>query len=218
MKSYLIIFAKEPQEGKVKTRLEGYLSRNRCLELYTAFLNDTLAVANKIKSDAKFIAYTSLNKTPDYLRRNSRRFKLFRQRGRDLGEKMHNASMHVFAGKPAKIVIIGSDSPDLPAEYVEGAFCKLDRCDLVIGPSKDAGYYLIALKKPCLELFRGIEWSTSRVLSDTLTNARRLKKKTALLPKWYDIDTPGDLLLLANRLKSNKREDVAAWTKRSLGI
>jgi rSAM/selenodomain-associated transferase 1 len=218
MRNCLIIFAKEPLPGKVKTRLRGSLSASQCLELYKLFLRDTVALARRARSDARFVAYESQDTAPAYLKTIAPEFTFFRQRGSDLGRRMHNAFVRVQDTRPLKTAIIGSDIPDLPVGYIDDAFEKLNRHDLVLGPSRDGGYYLVALKRPCFGLFEDVMWSTGSVLAQTLKNAGRLKIKSALLSEWYDIDEERDLGYLKSRLNADKDKNIAAWTRKSLKI
>lgn len=215
---YLLVFAKEPLWGKVKTRLLAGLERPRtCIQLYKAFLKDTLELIGQTACENKVIAYDSGNQKPRYLKKiaGRRPFRFYRQRGRDLGEKMHHAFKFAERKNSAKTVIIGSDSPDLPAAVIDAAFEKLDRHDLVLGPSSDGGFYLIGLKKPCRGLFRGVPWGTERVLAKTLENAVPLKKRAILLDKWFDVDDVKSLRRLAGNLK-NKKQAIAPNTREVL--
>jgi rSAM/selenodomain-associated transferase 1 len=216
MKSYLIIFAKEPKRDKIKTRLSNYLSSSQCVKLYRAFLKDTMGMIKDVKCSRKIIAFDSDTKNPKYLKSIAPHFIFYRQKGKNLGQRMHNVFKFA-ARNPSKIVIIGSDSPTLPSGYIEEAFRKLDRNDIVIGPSRDGGYYLIGLKKACGGLFKGIKWSSDRVLEKTVMNAAALKKKIFLLEKWYDVDKLEDLDYLKKDLR-RKSKDIAIWTRRYLQI
>ena len=101
-----------------------------------------------------------------------------------------------------RIVLIGSDSPTLPSEFVRDAFKKLETVDGVVGPARDGGYYLIGLRRPCPELFAGIAWSEPDVLQQTLSRARQAGLDLQLLREWYDVDELEDLL----RVKKEIRE------------
>jgi len=188
----LIVFAKEPQKGKVKTRLSRHLSQEGCLKLYKELLADTLGRARKIKCSHKVLAYDSASKKPVYLKKIAADFQFYKQEGGDLGERMFNA-FKAYAAPGACVVIIGSDSPNLPLTYINRAFLELSKRDLVLGPAYDGGYYLIGLKEPCRKIFKGVKWSCCSVFKETLKRIRELKKTTAILPPWYDIDTPQDL-------------------------
>lgn len=212
MKGCLIIFAKEPKPGKVKTRLKGYLSEERCAELYKVFLKDTLELARAAKCFHKILAYDAFGFAPRYLKTIAPDFIFYKQRGDDLGERMHNAFKFAKGMKCEKTLIIGSDSPDLPVTYLKEAFKCLDKNDIVLGPVFDGGYYLIGLKKPCLQIFQGVKWSSRSVFKDTLKIAIVLGIKAAVLKKWHDIDKYSDLVFLKQSLKKNKRS--APWTRK----
>lgn len=212
----MIVFAKEPEKGRVKTRLREHLSEEQCFKLYKAFLRDTLESVKTLEHIDKVLAYDFTTNEPGYLKKIGRPFTFYKQRGKNLGEKMHNAFKFARKTNSEKAIIIGSDSPNLPVNYVKEAFRRLDNNDIVLGPSRDGGYYLVGLKNPCLTIFRGVKWSSETVLKDTIKNAGRLNKKIAILRKWYDIDDSAGLARLKRDLK--KKKNTARWTRKLLGI
>jgi len=212
----LIIFAKEPEIGRVKTRLSGYLSGGQCLDLYKAFLRDTIDLSKRVKCGLKILAYDSGKVSPDYLKESARGFVFYKQRGRNLGMRMHDAFKFAKGKGARKTVIIGSDSPNLPFRFIREAFNELDKFDIALGPSLDGGYYLIGVKEPHLGLFKGIRWSKDHVFETTLKNAGDLKIKSAVLPLWYDVDSPFYLSYLKKDLSSKINKDTARWTKEAL--
>jgi glycosyltransferase A (GT-A) superfamily protein (DUF2064 family) len=115
------------------------------------------------------------------------------------------------------VVIVGSDSPSLPADRLRTAvhLLRSGGVDGVIGPSEDGGYYLLGLHVPCPELFVGVAWSTERVLAETLERAARAGRRLAVLAPWYDVDTMADLRRLAAELRVT--EAGAPRTRRLLG-
>jgi hypothetical protein len=203
----LILFAKAPRLGTVKTRLHGALSKPRVRQLYVAFLKDTLALASRVREvRRRVIAFTptdgeqSLRKA---IGSCARGFEFIPQSGGDLGERMR----HAFETQTGRTVILGTDSPTLPARLVEDAFAALRRNDLVLGASTDGGYYLIGLSVPdsgfrVAKLFRGVRWSTERVLEQTIANARRARLKLHLLDPWYDVDDPASLRFLRTHVQT----------------
>lgn len=217
MNCFLIVFAREPRKDMVKTRLRKHLSPGQCLGLYKAFLKDTLNLAKSIACDERVLAYESSGK-PSYLKKIARGFRFYKQEGKDLGEKMYNAFKFARKNKADRTVIIGSDSPTLPAGFIEAAFRELDRSDIILGPSCDGGVYLIGLKRPCRGLFKDVTWGSGEVLAESIGNARNLKKKTALLERWYDIDDSVSLNRLKRDLKEEKNGSIAVWTRRFLKI
>jgi hypothetical protein len=216
MKDCLIVFAKEPQAGKVKTRLRGELSPGACVRLYKAFLKDTLSLARRVKCFARVLAYASCRAQPGYLKSIGRDFIFYEQKGKALGGKMLDAFDFAWRMYCDKIVIMGSDSPNLPAKRINDAFKLLDTSDIVLGPSLDGGYYLIGLKAPCAGIFKGVRWSSQTVLARTLKNALNLGKKVSTLKSWYDVDEPFALSLLRNDLRRDK--SAAPWTRKLLKI
>jgi len=214
MKDSIIIFAKEPKGGNVKTRLQEYLGKNLCVNLYKALLRDTLDITKRVACEHKILAYDSNGKNPRYLKKIAPRYTFYKQKGDGLGERMYNAFRFAKDSGASKMVIVGSDSPTLPASSIEKAFDLLSYADAVLGPSLDGGYYLIGMKSPCAGLFKGITWSSPTVLKDTIKNAQKLKKRVALLDKRYDIDDVRDLFRLKNDLNKLKDRSVARWTRK----
>ena len=201
-RSALIIFAREPKDGKVKTRLCRDLPSATVTRLYKAFVNDVLAVARKTRCDQRFIYYVGNGSSIPFLKRAKSQFQLRRQTGKDLGERMYRAFHYCQKKHFGRIVIIGTDCLTLTSRDIETALKKLKSTDCVLGPSKDGGYYLIALNAPHRKLFEGIDWSTASVLKQTLRRARRLGKRTYLLKGQEDIDTAVHLKKFVQRKKS----------------
>jgi len=212
-KSALIVFAREPQDGKVKTRLCQDLPVPSVTRLYKAFIRDVLSVALQVQCDERFIYYAGSGSSMPFLRRVNNQFQLKRQTGKDLGERMYRAFLYCQRKQFQRIVIIGTDCLTLTSRDIERAFAKLDDYDCVLGPSKDGGYYLIALKLPHWKIFKGVDWSTSSVLKQTLRNARQCNKKTFLLCNREDIDTVVHLKKFSQRVKN---PSVAIHTQKIL--
>lgn len=196
MKATLVVFAKEPRNGEVKTRLASELGLEGCRELYEAFLKDTFRLAKQVLRVQRIVAYLSGNRAPIFIKKQAKGFAFLKQKGANLGERLHNAFQYLRGRSSKPVVIIGSDSPNLPAEFITRAFEKLLNYDVVVGPSRDGGYYLIGLKEPCEEIFVDIDWSTKNVFKQTLSKIRRLKKTVHVLPLWYDVDDQKSLKLL----------------------
>lgn len=204
----LVIFAKAPRLGTVKTRLQTTLPAGRVRKLYIAFVRDTLEMGRRVrKVDCRVIAFTP-HDGEGLLRKaigqDANGFEFVPQEGRDLGERLRNAFAHSFQQGARRTVIIGSDSPSLPARLVEEAFAALAQNDLVLGPSTDGGYYLIGFRLQgsgfTVRILDGIEWSTERVLEQTVAAARKAKLKTHLLTPWYDVDDAVTLRFLKTHL------------------
>jgi hypothetical protein len=192
MPTTLIVFAREPVLGKVKTRLQKDLPAPVVLRLYKSFLKDVLRAASRVKCGRRVICYTGGRSVP-FLRRFKKDFSFSRQRGKDLGERMHRAFVQSQKKGSRKTVIIGTDVPDLRRGDIQEAFAKLDTHDVVLGPCGDGGYYLVGLQKPERTFFKTIPWSTDKVMQKTLKQAHKRKKKICLLKQRNDIDTYEDL-------------------------
>ncbi len=190
MKKALIIFTRNAETGKVKTRLAATLGNDKALLIYNALVTHTIAIAENVDAD-KFVFYSShigVNDEWD----NKTFFKRL-QKGNDLGEKMCNAFDLLFLEGYQCVTIIGSDCPALTNKIIEDGVASLQNSDVVIGPAKDGGYYLIALRRSNADLFRNISWSTNKVLIQTLAVCKSHNLSVSLLPKLSDVDVEDDL-------------------------
>lgn len=194
MKRGLIVFAREPIPGKVKTRLAAAVGDQVAADLYESMLQAVLKTCRQL-DDVETIVYwaceeESLPRLDEKYRCSSRR-----QSMGDLGERMRGAFQEMFSGGCEVCCIIGSDAPDLPLPYIREAFRLLAtrQADTVFGPSRDGGYYLLGMRKIWPQLFRNIPWSSADVLEQSLAAARDSGLTAALLPEWQDIDTAEDL-------------------------
>ncbi len=196
LKKALLIFARKPIPGKVKTRLVPPFSPEQAAELYGCMLGDVLAkTANHPAVKGRFLCYENTDEAREYFVGQSRGMIFLPQLGVDLGEKMAEAFRSVFALGYGAAVVIGTDAPDLPVNFIEMAFRRLEDgdCDAVYGPCEDGGYYLLGMKKLCCPLFRDVPWSTGRVLEVSLQRAGEAGITVSLLPLWHDVDTAADL-------------------------
>jgi rSAM/selenodomain-associated transferase 1 len=216
MNRCLCIFAKEPREGFVKTRLEPHLGTKGCHLLYEAFLRDTLANAARIACEIQLLAYDAGSGAPRFLQRHSGTFRLFPQRGPDLGARMLHAFQIARERGADRTVLIGADLPNLPPSRIDQAFSALADHDIVLGPSEDGGYHLIGLRAPCPPLFSGIPWSSPDVLTATLESARQMKMSARLLAPWFDVDDMDGLAQLKSMLIRDPNTDIAPRTRRFL--
>jgi rSAM/selenodomain-associated transferase 1 len=187
-KTALIIFAKEPKVGRVKTRLAKTLPDLYVLDLYKAFVKDVLTMALSVKCDEKFIFYSGSGHSLKFLKSFEKGFVLKRQMGSDLGERMYNAFRRCEEKGFTKSIIIGTDCLSIRASTISTALKSLDQADCVLGPTFDGGYYLIGLKESLKLYFKNITWSSESVLLKTLSNAKKSKKYVKLLSKKEDID------------------------------
>jgi rSAM/selenodomain-associated transferase 1 len=199
----IILFARDPVAGKVKTRLAPFLSEDLIFELYTRFLNDSVDKICKVSDADRFIGVTPADSS-GYFSRMTLNLKsppkVFLQAGQDLGEKMFNALQERFDEGYEHVVIIGSDSPSLPVDYLEKALSS--EKDLVLGPSTDGGYYLIGMHQKPVDVFTGgIDWGSEKVLEQTLERVQKSGASLELLPPWYDVDREEDLKFLKTHLE-----------------
>jgi uncharacterized protein len=196
LKKALLIFARRPNPGKVKTRLVPPLSPEQAAELYGCMLGDVLVKAAALSHiDGRFLFYEEADEAGEFFAGRSLGMSCLPQRGKDLGERMAAAFHAVFDSGYGSAVIIGTDAPDLPVRFIESAFDLLEReaSDAVFGPCEDGGYYLVGLKRLCHPLFRDVPWSTNNVLQVSLQRAREAGIAVSLLPPWHDVDTAADL-------------------------
>jgi rSAM/selenodomain-associated transferase 1 len=200
MNRALLVIAKQPAPGRTKTRLTPPLSAERAAQLYECLLRDTVEIARAVPNVARWMAYAPEDAAA-YFQNLVPDFHLVPQVGASLGERLDNALTHCLCDRFAQAVIMDSDSPTLPSEYVTRAFAELERNDVVLGPCEDGGYYLIGLKEPQPRLLREVQMSTPHVLADTLAVARAERLRVALLPEWYDVDTRDELVRLRNELR-----------------
>lgn len=204
----LIVFARHPDAGAVKTRLASAIGAGQAAALYAAFVEDLarrfapsagLAVRFEVAPSAVGFA-ERFGLAPSACRP---------QHGADLGERMRNAFQAAHDEGYARTVLIGSDAPQLGRDLVEGAFRSLARADLVLAPALDGGYALIGLREP-REVFGDVPWSTPAVLESTLARARALGLRHELLDPTFDVDEPADLDRLRVFLAQNPAVDLPA--------
>lgn len=130
---------------------------------------------------------------------------LLDQRGEDLGMRMHQASVDIFALGYQRVLLLGTDLPSLPLSTYADALRLLDQHDLVLGPAEDGGYYALGLTRPMPELFHQMAWSTAEVLTQTLDKAQALGAHVGQLPRWRDLDTVEDLRALIAEAEQDGR-------------
>ncbi|MEJ2282970.1 MAG: TIGR04282 family arsenosugar biosynthesis glycosyltransferase [Desulfobacterales bacterium] len=202
-KLLLVVVAKAPVPGEVKTRLTPPFTPQEAVALYQCFLKDRLAEISTLQGIDLAVAFTPGNARKAFERLIGNGFKLFAQKGADLGQRLNHIFIDKLRSDYDAVSIIDSDTPDLPGEIVEQSFRILlsDEADTVYGPCDDGGYYLVGMCRPHPELFEDIPWSTPAVLNITLERARGLGIKTKLLPCWNDLDTVEDLIEYYGRHK-----------------
>jgi uncharacterized protein len=196
--SALILFARDPILGKVKTRLSPFLEEDVILKLYTCFIQDSLDNIRQVRNIDRFVGVTPSNESGFFTEALGSDIRMFVQEGDNLGDKMRRAMQDRFAEGYESVIIIGSDSPSLPASYIYQAVGS-DK-DMVIGPSTDGGYYLIGMREKVFEVFKDVSWGTETVLQETCEHLLQNGANLELLPVWYDVDTPEDLKFFKTHL------------------
>lgn len=216
----ILLFVKYPVAGQVKTRLAEQLNRDAVVDLYRSFVTDTLTTLENLNAHLE-IVFDPPNIEGQFKQWLGEEYWYVPQIGLDLGQRMKNASLQAFNEGFNKVVIIGSDSPDLPAEYLELAFKAFKTNDVVLGPSSDGGYYLIGFVKDKFspEVFDRICWSTENVFEQTINTLKHSKHKLYVLPLWHDIDTSADLneLIKRNRRTAFNQSETFTSIRRTQG-
>ncbi|WP_445381174.1 TIGR04282 family arsenosugar biosynthesis glycosyltransferase [Robiginitalea sp. IMCC43444] len=187
--SALLIFTRNPELGKCKTRLAATVGEQAALEIYIYLLKHTAAICTEAKGADKYVYFSE--KLGEGTLWDPLQFQFKVQEGNGLGERMNNAFSRAFREGYQKVVIIGSDLLDLSSEDIETAFEKLDENEIVIGPASDGGYYLLGMKTLHPGLFQGKDWGSDSVLKDTLEDLREIDY--FLLPVRNDIDRYEDI-------------------------
>jgi rSAM/selenodomain-associated transferase 1 len=204
MNKGLIVFAREPLPGKVKTRLAASLGDQRATRLYENMLQEVLKTARQL-SNVRTTTFWACESAA--LSRLAERYKCRSrlQNAGELGQRMQAACQEMFAEGCDICCIIGSDAPDLPISYIVDAYRHLEmqHADVVFGPSSDGGYYLLGLRQVWPQLFTKISWGSAEVLTQSLAAAKEAGLTTVLLPEWQDIDTAEDLRAYQDRIQGN---------------
>ncbi|MBC8047745.1 MAG: TIGR04282 family arsenosugar biosynthesis glycosyltransferase [Fimbriimonadaceae bacterium] len=190
MKNALIIMLKNPVKGKVKTRLAKDIGDDKALEIYLKLLGHTKNITENIPED-KFIFYSDIVARDDIF--SNAIYKKYVQCSGDLGVRMEYAFSIPFKNEYKNVVMIGADCYALQSTHIETAFIKLTENDFVIGPAKDGGYYLIAMKKWNRGLFQNKSWSTEKLFTETKNEIISNNGKLFELEMLSDVDTVEDL-------------------------
>jgi rSAM/selenodomain-associated transferase 1 len=233
----VVVFSKKPQQGKTKTRLAPPLTLNEAEELSEAFLKDTIKLIDDINCINQRVIYfypplafeyfkSITGGTDNSLKNNilsPSSWMVKNQEGKNLGERLLNAIIDELRdhsrnpgsdGKEGKLLIIGSDSPTIPEEYIKEALLVLESEDIVLGPAEDGGFYLIGAKKGWPGIFKSVRWSSRDTLKDVIINIKKSDIKYKLLQRWYDVDEISDVRKLSKDL--NKMPDFYCSNTRSI--
>ena len=184
----LIVFAKPPLLGKVKTRLQAKIGAEKALSIYQKLLSNCFEIANAVQ--AKTVFYWN-EKSKEYSFPEKFNNKI--QSGECIGDRMNNAINVELQLGASKVVLIGSDIPKISASIINNAFDTLDSCEVVIGPAIDGGYYLIGLKQSHHQIFQLKSWSHADVLRETIYKANSQNLSVDFVDELSDLDTFNDL-------------------------
>lgn len=196
----LVIMARYPAVGEVKTRLGHAIGAERACALYRAFLLD---LDSRFSAGRRALVWAVLSAPDQFSALVSPGGRCLAQVGQDLGERMHNCFRRLLAEGAERVLIIGADAPHVRDAWLDEAEAELDSADVILGPAEDGGYYLIGMREPH-EVFSGIQMGTPAVLAETLSRAERFGLRVRLLPKTFDVDELSDVLRLRQLLASGK--------------
>jgi len=201
------LFAKWPRPGAVKTRLAAETSPEFAARVANSFLRDSLERLSALEFD-RVLASMPHEELASFANLAGDRWRLEPQCDGDLGARLAGFFVHQFEGAARRVVVVGTDSPTVPLDYVRAAFTCLNNADVVIGPATDGGYYLIGASRSIPHLFAKVPWSTPDVLRQTIARVESLSLKLALLPPWYDVDTIADWHMLRGHLAAMRRAGI----------
>ena len=210
----LVLFAREPVAGRVKTRLAAVLGRGPAAVLYAAFLED---LSGALRGPWETVVSHDGDAGPRLHAAFANGWTFTPQGEGDLGERMARAAALALSEGAGSVVLAGGDAPTLTAREVRAAFGALAAADVVFAPSPDGGFSLVGLRAPAdpVALFSDVAWSSGRALADTRGNAERAGFSVALLPSLPDVDVAEDLAPLLEALR--KEPTLAPATRRAIG-
>ena len=207
MRRAILVFVKYPEPGRVKTRLAATVGPERAAEIYRQLVAEVFA---RLPGEAEVIAcFDPVERRAEcevWLAGRAAHF--LPQASGDLEARLVSAFAEAFARGFSRVAAIGTDCPEIDASLFTQAWNALETCEVVLGPSEDGGYYLVALRKPASPLFTSIAWSSANVLSQTLDRAAAANLRVHLLPKRHDVDTEEDWHRVGPRLLRSARADV----------
>jgi uncharacterized protein len=215
----LVIMAKAPRAGAVKTRLAASLSAEAVIAFYRCLLGDTLLLARSL-SDVEVAIMCPESDVRELAQLAGNEVSVVAQKGKGLAAGLTSVFAHFTENRQRRVIAFNSDSPHLPARVLENAFKTLSAHDVVIGPTYDGGYYLVGLKASHPTLFANDGMGTSNALAGLTSRARELELSIGLAEPFYDIDVVDDLNRLAEelRLAPSKAPRTARWLRDWEGV
>jgi rSAM/selenodomain-associated transferase 1 len=198
----LVVLAKAPLPGNVKSRLVPPLSAEQAADLARALLLDQLNHLRSLAGADLYLAFAPAESESMMRRLVPARYRCFPQAGGDLGQRMQAAFAELFDGGYQRIVLIGGDLPAVPLPFFEQAYAFLRSSEqsVVLGPSSDGGYFLVGCNCLTPQIFSGIDWGQPHVLEQTVARLAAFKIAYQLLPEWFDVDTADDMVNLESLL------------------
>jgi rSAM/selenodomain-associated transferase 1 len=202
----LAVMAKAPVAGSVKTRLVPPLSERQAAEFSRALLVDLLGHVQRLRVAQHYLFFAPDHAAEPMAELAGGQFQLLAQRGDDLGARMQAVFGELWARGHRRIVLIGGDLPVFPLDFLEQAFAWLDTAAarVVLGPSRDGGYYLIGMNRLAPEIFSDMTWSHDKVLRETLRKINEMNLEALQLPPWFDVDTPADLVEMRHLVRAGE--------------
>jgi uncharacterized protein len=210
-RSVLGIFAKYPAPGAVKTRLGG--SPEHAAAVARAFLLDVLDRTAAVDAE-RVVVFAPADLRAEMAHLLGPEVGLVPQTGGDLGDRLERFIGDRLDGGADRVVVIGTDSPTLPAAFITRALEDLAHADLVLGPATDGGYYLVGCRRR-LPIFDGIAWSRDTVLAETIARLSDPRWRLSLLPPWYDVDTPEGWAVLRGHVRAMRRAGIDPGVRRT---
>lgn len=201
MRRQLIVYAKRPLPGYAKTRLGASIGPTAAAGVYARLLYDYLLNLLRVDLDGTEVVLSAATaEDVPFFAQAFPELTVGAQVAGDLGQRMAASFERAFAAGVERVVLTGSDIPGLEYHTVAAAFAELVEAPVVIGPAADGGYYLLGMRAPGADLFTGVEWSTERVLEQTVARATAQKLDVAYLPQRVDLDTEADFAWWQDRL------------------
>lgn len=196
------IFAKYWEPGRVKTRLAESIGEQAASRLHREFLASSLATFQSFPAE-RVLAYWPPDKQPEFAELAGPSWNLLPQRAGDLGSRIQDYFAAAVENDQERTVLIGADSPTLSPTLVQDAFDQLKQHEVVVGPARDGGYYLIGCRGIVPGIFEGIDWGSGLVFEQTVQQLKSADLSYAVLAPWYDVDRLDDLLALHQELTNS---------------
>jgi hypothetical protein len=208
-----VLMAKQPQVGRTKTRLSPPLSLEQAAGLYEALLRDAIALVDGLPGVDLAVAISPPEAQPFFAAITPPDAHLLPVECRDIGDCLSQVFGRLLEVGWRSVLALNADGPSLPPAYLMQALELLEAKDVVLGPAADGGYYLVGMQRPHPGIFQGIDWSTERVLAQTLQKAEVMGLRAGLTPEWYDVDTIADLRRLQRELNGLPAERLTYTRK-----